>query len=151
LPSEAPALPSVDQRMPTIEFNPNHEHFPLLLEPDTYMPDTLDIYSDRGELDHWVGVLISQIDSVVDKAVAGDKDPNNPGAVPLAEARDAKLGDPRERADEQRNPNNIPLRGFHRAKHEDGAERYPNNTPLWGFSREKREGGAERNPKNTPP
>eukprot|EP00884_Botryococcus_braunii_P001633 jgi/Botrbrau1/11470/Bobra.27_4s0010.1 len=64
--------------MPTIEFNPNHEFFPLLLEPDNYMPDTLDIYSDRGELEHWVGVLINQIDSVVEKGVAGDKEPNNP-------------------------------------------------------------------------
>ena len=36
------------------------------------MPDTLDIWSNRAEMDYWLGVLGDQVQTVVEKAVASE-------------------------------------------------------------------------------
>jgi hypothetical protein len=51
------------------------EPFPLLADPVQYTPDTLDIWGNRSEMDYWLGVLLDQIGTVVEKAAACDGQP----------------------------------------------------------------------------
>lgn len=45
-----------------------------------YTPDTLDIWGDRSEMDYWLGVLLDQVSTVVEKAAACD---NKPGVLSM--------------------------------------------------------------------
>ena len=56
------------------------EPFPLLADGVHYTPDTLDIWGDRSEMDYWLGVLLDQVGTVVEKAAACD---NKPGVLSL--------------------------------------------------------------------
>lgn len=51
------------------------EPFPLLADPVQYTPDTLDTWGNRSEMDYWLGVLLDQIGTVVEKAAACDGQP----------------------------------------------------------------------------
>ena len=53
------------------------ETFPLLMDPGSYSPDTLDIWSNRPEMDYWLGILGEQVDNIVEKAIASEC--NSPG------------------------------------------------------------------------
>ena len=59
------------------------ETFPLLTDPVSYSPDTLDIWSNRPEMDYWLGILGEQVDTIVEKAI--NSEGNSPGAE-LAQA-----------------------------------------------------------------
>ncbi|CAN6578353.1 unnamed protein product [Malus baccata var. baccata] len=50
---------------------PTLEVFPLLADPKTYEPNTIDL-SDHGELEYWFTVLSEHIPDLVDKAVASE-------------------------------------------------------------------------------
>ncbi|KAK4479335.1 hypothetical protein RD792_014847 [Penstemon davidsonii] len=50
---------------------PSLEVFPLLADPKTYEPNTIDL-SDHGELDYWFTVLSEHMPDLVDKAVASE-------------------------------------------------------------------------------
>uniref|UniRef100_A0A164ULY1 Pantothenate kinase 2 n=1 Tax=Daucus carota subsp. sativus TaxID=79200 RepID=A0A164ULY1_DAUCS len=50
---------------------PTLEVFPLLADPKTYEPNTIDLL-DRGELDYWFTVLSAHLPDLVDKAVASE-------------------------------------------------------------------------------
>ncbi|KAI3454489.1 hypothetical protein Pfo_011152 [Paulownia fortunei] len=50
---------------------PSLEVFPLLADPKTYEPNTIDL-SDRGELEYWFTVLSEHMPDLVDKAVASE-------------------------------------------------------------------------------
>ncbi|KAK4350521.1 hypothetical protein RND71_029834 [Anisodus tanguticus] len=50
---------------------PSLEVFPLLADPKTYEPNTIDL-SDRGELEYWFTVLSEHLSDLVDKAVASE-------------------------------------------------------------------------------
>ena len=54
------------------------ETFPLLMDPVSYSPDTLDIWSNRPEMDYWLSILGEQVDNIVEKALASEG--NSPGA-----------------------------------------------------------------------
>ena len=60
------------------------ETFPLLTDPVSYSPDTLDIWSNRPEMDYWLGILGEQVDTIVEKAIASEG--NSPGAGPAQAA-----------------------------------------------------------------
>ena len=53
------------------------ETFPLLMDPVSYSPDTLDIWSNRPEMDYWLSILGEQVDNIVEKAIASEG--NSPG------------------------------------------------------------------------
>ena len=53
----------------------HREPFPLLADPVQYTPDTLDIWGNRSEMDYWLGVLLDQVSTVVEKAAACDGQP----------------------------------------------------------------------------
>ncbi|TMX01416.1 hypothetical protein EJD97_024548 [Solanum chilense] len=50
---------------------PSLEVFPLLADPKTYEPNTIDL-SDHGELEYWFTVLSEHLSDLVDKAVASE-------------------------------------------------------------------------------
>ncbi|CAL8158466.1 unnamed protein product [Prunus armeniaca] len=50
---------------------PTLEVFPLLADPKTYEPNTIDL-SDHGELEYWFTVLSEHLPDLVDKAVASE-------------------------------------------------------------------------------
>ncbi|GFP92357.1 pantothenate kinase 2 [Phtheirospermum japonicum] len=50
---------------------PSLEVFPLLADPKTYEPNTIDL-SDHGELEYWFTVLSEHMSDLVDKAVASE-------------------------------------------------------------------------------
>uniref|UniRef100_A0A7C9EM76 Pantothenate kinase 2 n=1 Tax=Opuntia streptacantha TaxID=393608 RepID=A0A7C9EM76_OPUST len=50
---------------------PNLEVFPLLADPKTYEPNTIDL-SDHSELEYWIRVLSEHLPDLVDKAVASE-------------------------------------------------------------------------------
>ncbi|GAV63798.1 DUF89 domain-containing protein/Fumble domain-containing protein, partial [Cephalotus follicularis] len=50
---------------------PTLEVFPLLADPKTYEPNTIDL-SDHGELEYWFTVLSEHMPDLVDKAVASE-------------------------------------------------------------------------------
>ncbi|XP_009600891.1 pantothenate kinase 2 [Nicotiana tabacum] len=50
---------------------PSLEVFPLLADPRTYEPNTIDL-SDHGELEYWFTVLSEHLSDLVDKAVASE-------------------------------------------------------------------------------
>ncbi|KAL8042001.1 hypothetical protein ABFX02_09G021800 [Erythranthe guttata] len=50
---------------------PSLEVFPLLSDPKTYEPNTIDL-SDHGELEYWFTVLSEHMPDLVDKAVASE-------------------------------------------------------------------------------
>ncbi|KAH7857053.1 hypothetical protein Vadar_008490 [Vaccinium darrowii] len=50
---------------------PTLEVFPLLADPKTYEPNTIDI-ADHGELEYWFTVLSKHLPDLVDKAVASE-------------------------------------------------------------------------------
>ncbi|KAL1566182.1 Pantothenate kinase 2, mitochondrial [Salvia divinorum] len=50
---------------------PSLEVFPLLADPKTYEPNTIDL-SDPGELEYWFTVLSDHMPDLVDKAVASE-------------------------------------------------------------------------------
>ncbi|KAL0341542.1 UNVERIFIED_CONTAM: Pantothenate kinase [Sesamum calycinum] len=50
---------------------PSLEVFPLLADPKTYEPNTIDL-SDHGELEYWFTVLSEHMPDLVDKAVASE-------------------------------------------------------------------------------
>ncbi|GER38515.1 pantothenate kinase [Striga asiatica] len=50
---------------------PSLEVFPLLADPKTYEPNTIDL-SDHGELEYWFTVLSGHMPDLVDKAVASE-------------------------------------------------------------------------------
>ncbi|KAK9669453.1 hypothetical protein RND81_13G131200 [Saponaria officinalis] len=50
---------------------PTLEVFPLLKDPKTYEPNTIDL-SDQGELEYWFTVLSEHLSDLVDKAVASE-------------------------------------------------------------------------------
>lgn len=50
---------------------PNLEVFPLLADPKTYEPNTIDL-SDDSELEYWIRVLSEHLPDLVDKAVASE-------------------------------------------------------------------------------
>ncbi|KAF9626720.1 hypothetical protein IFM89_038894 [Coptis chinensis] len=50
---------------------PTLEVFPLLANPKTYEPNTIDL-SDHGELEYWFTVLSEHLSDLVDKAVASE-------------------------------------------------------------------------------
>ncbi|KAL9243146.1 hypothetical protein vseg_017070 [Gypsophila vaccaria] len=50
---------------------PTLEVFPLLADPKTYEPNTIDL-SDQGELEYWFTVLSEHLSDLVDKAVASE-------------------------------------------------------------------------------
>ncbi|XP_038982983.1 LOW QUALITY PROTEIN: pantothenate kinase 2-like [Phoenix dactylifera] len=50
---------------------PTLEEFPLLADPKTYEPNTIDL-SDHSELEYWFMVLSEHLPDLVDKAVAGE-------------------------------------------------------------------------------
>ncbi|KAJ4973426.1 hypothetical protein NE237_006600 [Protea cynaroides] len=50
---------------------PTLEVFPLLEDPKTYEPNTIDL-SDHGELEYWFTVLSEHLPDLVDKAVASE-------------------------------------------------------------------------------
>lgn len=47
------------------------------MDPGSYSPDTLDIWSNRPEMDYWLGILGEQVDNIVEKAIASEC--NSPG------------------------------------------------------------------------
>lgn len=51
------------------------------MDPVSYSPDTLDIWSNRPEMDYWLSILGEQVDNIVEKAIASEG--NSPGALPL--------------------------------------------------------------------
>ena len=55
------------------------ETFPLLRDPVSYSPDTLDIWSNRSEMDYWLSILGEQVDNIVQKAIASEG--SSPGKV----------------------------------------------------------------------
>lgn len=57
------------------------ETFPLLMDPVSYSPDTLDIWSNRLEMDYWLSTLGEQVDNIVEKAIASE---GNSQGVPSA-------------------------------------------------------------------
>ncbi|KAH9617237.1 hypothetical protein KSS87_011115 [Heliosperma pusillum] len=50
---------------------PTLEVFPLLADPKTYEPNTIDL-SEQGELEYWFTVLSEHLSDLVDKAVASE-------------------------------------------------------------------------------
>ncbi|XP_058091822.1 pantothenate kinase 2-like [Magnolia sinica] len=54
-----------------LHLEPTLEVFPLLADPKTYEPNTIDL-SDHGELDYWFTVLSEHMPDLVDKAVASE-------------------------------------------------------------------------------
>lgn len=62
---------------------PCRETFPLLMDPVSYSPDTLDIWSNRPEMDYWLGILGEQVDNIVEKAIASEG--NSPGSLLCAQ------------------------------------------------------------------
>ncbi|KAG9133636.1 hypothetical protein Leryth_024106 [Lithospermum erythrorhizon] len=54
-----------------LHLEPTLEVFPLLRDPKTYEPNTIDL-SDPGELEYWVKVLSDTLPDLVDKAVASE-------------------------------------------------------------------------------
>ena len=61
------------------------ETFPLLMDPVSYSPDTLDIWSNRPEMDYWLSILGEQVDDTVEKAIASEG--NSPGVPSTVECK----------------------------------------------------------------
>ena len=53
-----------------LHYLPSSEPFPLLVDPNGYEPNTLDIVHDQGEMQYWLEVLEQQIGTGVEKAMA---------------------------------------------------------------------------------
>ncbi len=53
-----------------LHYLPSSEPFPLLVDPNGYEPNTLDIVHDQGEMKYWLEVLAQQIGTGVEKAIA---------------------------------------------------------------------------------
>ena len=53
------------------------------MDPVSYSPDTLDIWSNRPEMDYWLGILGEQVDNIVEKAIASEG--NSPGILLCAQ------------------------------------------------------------------
>lgn len=51
---------------------------PLLLDPDKYVPDTIDLINDRKERDYWLSCLEAMVKKFVRKA--GLLNPDHPNA-----------------------------------------------------------------------
>ncbi len=66
-----------EQRLPNLTPLVRRETFPLLQDPVSYSPDTMDIWSNRSEMDYWLSILGEQVDNIVQKAIASEG--NSPG------------------------------------------------------------------------
>ena len=53
------------------------------MDPGSYSPDTLDIWSNRPEMDYWLSILGEQVDNIVEKAIASEG--NSPGSLLCAQ------------------------------------------------------------------
>ncbi|EIE24982.1 fumble-domain-containing protein [Coccomyxa subellipsoidea C-169] len=74
-PSSSP-MPRMNLHLGVLHYTPSREPFPLLADAVHYTPDTLDIWGDRAEMDYWLGVLLDQVGTVVEKAAACDGQPD---------------------------------------------------------------------------
>ena len=52
-----------------LHVNPQMQAFPLLQAPDSYEPNTVDIITDAGEREFWIGVFEEQVPQTAEKAV----------------------------------------------------------------------------------
>lgn len=66
------ATSSLNLHVGVLHFTPSLEPFPLLAEPSSYNPNTIDINSDAAEMAYWVGILQDAIPTVVEKASASE-------------------------------------------------------------------------------
>ncbi|ONK66303.1 uncharacterized protein A4U43_C06F6300 [Asparagus officinalis] len=62
---------SAELNIGVLHLVPSLEVFPLLADPKTYEPNTIDL-SDHGELEYWFTVLSEHLPDLVDKAVASE-------------------------------------------------------------------------------
>ncbi|CAL8471142.1 g10684 [Coccomyxa elongata] len=75
-PVSSPSMPRMNLHLGVLHYTPSREPFPLLADGVHYTPDTLDIWGDRSEMDYWLGVLLDQVSTVVEKAAACDNKPD---------------------------------------------------------------------------
>lgn len=55
-----------------LHFQPSLEPFPLLADPDSYEPSTIDITQEPDEMRYWLDVLQKQTPTLVAKAAASE-------------------------------------------------------------------------------
>ncbi|GMH37452.1 hypothetical protein BSKO_05325 [Bryopsis sp. KO-2023] len=73
--SDQPVSPNtqkLDLHVGVLHFKPSHRTFPLLADPESYEPNTIDINSCAEERRFWVNILKEQIPTVVEKAIASE-------------------------------------------------------------------------------
>lgn len=68
MPEEASPRLQLDLHVGVLHYEPHLEPFPLLVEPDHYDPNTVDITLDLEERQYWLGVLNDQVPTYVQKA-----------------------------------------------------------------------------------
>jgi pantothenate kinase len=61
---------AMDLRVGVLHFTPTSEPFPLLSQLKSYQSNTLDIRNDPEEMAYWIGILQSQIPTVMEKAAS---------------------------------------------------------------------------------
>lgn len=55
-----------------LHYQPSLEPFPLLADPASYEPNTLDVNEDSETFHWWLKILEEQIPTVVEKAIASE-------------------------------------------------------------------------------
>lgn len=71
-PASVASTPRINLHVGVLHFTPSCEPFPLLSDPASYNPNTIDINGDAAEMAYWVGILQDQIPTVVEKAAASE-------------------------------------------------------------------------------
>eukprot|EP00210_Caulerpa_lentillifera_P003727 g3560.t1 len=74
MPSSPSAIKPLDLHVGVLHFHPSLRMFPLLVNPEEYEPNTLDINNSKSERLYWLQILIGQINTVAQKASSSDVD-----------------------------------------------------------------------------
>ena len=71
-PASPPSSLKMNLHVGVLHYDPSFEPFPLLADPLSYEPNTVDISGERDMLDYWLTVLSDSIHTIMQKAVASE-------------------------------------------------------------------------------